>query len=234
MNTIHPSWQACFPEALAQIDPYYLTQLYHSKNWLPGSKKIFNAFSLGLNQVKYVIFGESPYPRSASANGYAFWDAAIDQLWSDTGLSKPVNRATSFRNIIKMLLVAEGLLDQHSPTQENIVKIHKQRLVQSNAELFANFLHHGFLLLNATLVLSSRSKTNDAKAWLPFIQSLLLCIVKERPQVKFIIFGRIANQIKIVDSLAVDKIHSEHPYNHSFIINKEIQAFFKPLHLLHR
>ena len=49
------------------------------------------------------------------ANGYAFWDAAVNELWSDNGLSKAVNRATSLRNFIKMLLVTEGALSLGKP-----------------------------------------------------------------------------------------------------------------------
>ena len=59
-------------------------------------------------QVNYVLFGES-LPRRASANGYAFWDAAV-KIMVSFGNSKTVNRATSLLNILKMLLIAEGCL----------------------------------------------------------------------------------------------------------------------------
>ena len=104
-------------------------------------------------QTHYVLFGESPYPRAKSANGYAFWDAAVTDLWSESGLSKAVNRATSLRNIIKMLLVAEGKLTLVHTGQADIAKLDKTGLIATNAELFQQFLTHGFLLLNATPVL---------------------------------------------------------------------------------
>lgn len=232
LDIIHPSWQVCFPEALSKIDPYYLVKLQTSKDWLPGPKKIFKAFSLPLNKINYILFGESPYPRPQSANGYAFWDEAIHELWSPTGLSKLANRATSFRNILKMLLITERLLDSGHPSQENIAKIDKQQLIQTNQELFNHFLEHGFLLLNVSLVLSDHSKTKDAKAWRPFLQSLLMCIIKERPHIKFLIFGRIANAMDILQGITANTIYAEHPYNHSFITNEDVRAFFKPLHLL--
>src|SRR3990167_419509 len=234
LNIIHPSWQDCFPNALLQVDPDYLVTLRITKNWLPGSQKIFNAFSLPLNKVNYILLGESPYPRSESANGYAFWDASIDNLWATSGLNKKVNRATSFRNIIKMLLVAEGVLDSHHTSQENIAKINKETYVQTNSELFANFLQQGFLLLNATLVLTEHSRAKDAKAWMPFLQSLLNSIIKSRPNVKLILFGRIANNVNNLEKLPVTRIYAQHPYNHSFITNKEIRRFFKPLYLLRK
>src|SRR5687768_2561868 len=106
--TVHPSWHDCLNTALQQMDLTYLEKLKLTENWLPGPEKIFAAFSLPVSKVNYLLFGESPYPRPTSANGYAFWDAAVTELWSPLGMSKKVNRATSLRNFMKMLLVAEG------------------------------------------------------------------------------------------------------------------------------
>ena len=185
-----------------------------------------------------MLFGESPYPRRESANGYAFWDAAVKELWSPTGLSKKVNRATSLRNIIKMLLLAENLLDKNHLGQESIANIDKSALVQTNEEFFQNFLRRGILLLNATPVLHSSSPRKDARAWQPFISELLECLFARRPNIKLILFGQIANTIDPLLPPAAtrlppsDKLYAEHPYNLSFITNQAVLAFFKPLHLL--
>ncbi len=152
-NQVDPSWHACLQKGLSQVDTHYLASLAQSSNWLPGPDNIFNAFSLPLDRVNYVLLGESPYPRQESANGYAFWDAAVNEIWSSTGFSKKVNRATSLRNILKMLLIAEGVLDSRHMTQENIAHINNTPFVQTNQAFFTNLLNHGFLLLNATLVL---------------------------------------------------------------------------------
>lgn len=236
-ESVNPSWITCLDSALARMDTMYLTNLSQCRNWLPGPKQIFNAFSLPLENVNYILFGESPYPRAESANGYAFWDGAVTALWSETGMSKKVNRATSLRNIIKMLLIAENLLDKNHLQQQDIAKIDKTHLVQTNDELFQNFLRHGFLLLNATPVLQKTSKHQDAKAWLPFIEELLTCLFQRNPLVKLILWGQIATKIdKILPNLpkTVQKIYSEHPYNHSFIVNEKVLNLFRPLHLLRK
>lgn len=231
-TVVDPSWEECLQQGLKKIDYNYISSLARSSNWLPGPNNIFNAFSLPLNRVNYVLFGESPYPRQESANGYAFWDAAVGELWSSTGLSKKVNRATSLRNILKMLLIAEGLLDKQHASQEAIAKIDKSLLIQTNQAFFNNLLHHGFLLLNATLVLAG-SPQKDACAWYPFMGQLLTCLLGKRPQVKLILFGRIANKIdKFIPHIHIDKLYAEHPYNLSFITNTEVTHFFRPLHLL--
>lgn len=233
INAADSSWHSCLKEALTQVNPDYLDHLYQSHDWLPGPEKIFNAFSLPVDQVKYVLFGESPYPRKESANGYAFWDNAVNELWSKTGLSKPVNRATSLRNMIKMLLITENLLPPNQTTQEAIATLDKKNLVQTNQAFFNNLLQHGFLLLNATLVLQPKLVKKDAAAWLPFITYVLTFLLKKNPQVELVLFGQIANEINKIRSLQnIPKFIAEHPYNISFIQNEAVRKFFKPFHLL--
>jgi uracil-DNA glycosylase len=228
-----PSWHSCINQALLDMDPCYLEALYNTTDWLPGHHKIFNAFSLPLAQTRFVLFGESPYPRATSANGYAFWDAAVDTLWSGSGLSKPVNRATSLRNIIKMLLVAEGKLNPHETNQNEISKICKNNLVKTNSELFNNFLSHGFLLLNTTPVLREGQMQKDARAWHPFMKHILSFILKNKPDIQLVLLGNVANAIeKLVCDQNPCRLTAEHPYNLSFIQNPEIIQFFSPLHLL--
>ena len=62
--------------------------------------------------MRYVLFGESPYPRAQSANGYAFWDAAANSLWAEEGgLHQLLNRA-----IEKVAETSVGLPASELPT----------------------------------------------------------------------------------------------------------------------
>ncbi|MEO8400465.1 MAG: uracil-DNA glycosylase [Gammaproteobacteria bacterium] len=235
LTAADPSWHICLEQALEKIDPLYLEKLYSSNDWLPGHQNIFNAFSLPVHKTNFVLFGESPYPRAASANGYAFWDAAVEQLWSVTGLSKSVNRATSLRNIIKMLLVAEGVLKPKQIGQSDIANLNKETFVSTNKEFFNNFLQHGFLLLNATPVLRIDQVRKDALAWQPFVHHVLDFLFTTHPEIRLILLGNIANTIdKLIDRPEMDKLYAEHPYNLSFIHNPDVIHFFKPLHLLQK
>ncbi|MCW5589968.1 MAG: uracil-DNA glycosylase [Legionellales bacterium] len=235
LNKVHPSWQPLVSQALTTMSPDYLQQLHRTQDWLPGLSHLFRAFSLDLQQVHYILFGESPYPRSQSANGYAFWDNAVTELWSASGLSVAVNRATSLRNFIKMLLIAQGYLSPENTSQAAIGNIDKSSLITTIQELFANLLNHGFLLLNASLVLRPAQVAQDAKAWLPFMESILQQLIAYRPRTQLILFGKIAEKIK---SLPVanqfPQFIAEHPYNISFIHNQRVQQFFAALQLLAR
>src|SRR5690606_17210767 len=119
-----------------------------------------------------------PYPRAESATGVCFMDGAVGDLWSDTGLSKPVNRATSLRNFMKMLLVAAGRLQPDATGGAALAPIAQAARgdgsIQTLAELQDNLHGHGFLLLNAALVFRKHvAPVIDARAWLPFLQTVL-------------------------------------------------------------
>ena len=96
-------------QAVHQAAPDYLPTLA-GDDFLPNGGRLFAAFKQPLAAVRYVLVGEGPYPRPDSATGVCFMDGAVSSLWSDKGLSKQVNRATSLRNFMKMLLVADGQL----------------------------------------------------------------------------------------------------------------------------
>ncbi|KTD51088.1 uracil-DNA glycosylase [Legionella quateirensis] len=229
LDKCHPEWQPILNTAIEVMDKNYLNQLLDDKNWLPGVTNLFSAFSLPLSSTRYILFGESPYPRIESANGYAFWDNSVQELWSSQGLAKSVNRATSLRNLIKMLLIARGSL-QDDTSQQAIAEVDKQNLVHSAEELFRGMLNKGILLLNACLVYSEGKIPYHARYWHPFMISLLKQLLLLKSSVQLILLGKIANNIP-QDILSVGLI-AEHPYNVSFITNRRVIEFFKPLDLL--
>ena len=118
IESTHPEWHDLLSSALRQLHPEYRKQLQFEHHWLPGFQQLFAAFRQPLSATRFILLGESPYPRVQSANGYAFWDANVGSLWSSSGLSKEVNRATSLRNMLKMLLHARGDL-QHDFSQNS-------------------------------------------------------------------------------------------------------------------
>lgn len=229
IERLHPDWQVIVEKALAAMDKNYLADLWAKNDWLPGQENAFAAFSQPLEKMRYILLGESPYPRAISANGYAFWDDSVENLWSATGLSKQVNRATSLRNFIKMLLVTEGDL-QEDLSQEAIQQIDKAKYVQNASDFFTGMLERGFLLLNACLVYRADEVKYHAKQWRLFMKDLFQQLARIKPDIEFILFGAIAQQIP--ETQLFSCVIAEHPYNISFITNKDVQNFFQPLHLL--
>jgi uracil-DNA glycosylase len=225
------SWRPILQRCLAKMDPAYLDALQKNKDWFPGLQAIFNAFTLPLEKTRFILFGESPYPRAASANGFAFWDAAVTSLWSSTGLSKEVNRATSLRNFIKMLLLASGDLTPKTLTQPHIAAIDKSSFIQTIDELFQHLMEAGFLLLNANLVFDKhRPVLRENRYWQPFMSALL----DEVPStIQLILFGKVAEKINQFPAANhFTQLLAEHPYNLSFIQEPKVLNFFKPFNLL--
>lgn len=233
LSCIDQSWKPIINASLSYVDPYYIQSLQKTSNWLPGLQNLFNAFSIPLANVKYILFGESPYPRAQSANGYAFWDNAVSEIWAENGLAKPVNRATSLRNFIKMLLRASSQLKKHHTSQSDIAQVSKQGLISTIDQLFGNMIQKGFLLLNTSLVLTDNPVRYDAKNWHPFIENVLTTLAERKQNIQLILLGKVAHEI---DSIPISKqfkrFYAEHPYNISFIENSTVQHFFQPFKLL--
>lgn len=237
---VHDEWREILQNALSELQPDYVESLLHDGNWLPGSDRLLAAFRRDRAAVRYLLIGESPYPRAESANGIAFYDAAVGELWSDRGLSKAVNRATSLRNIIKTALLAEGHLQRDADgkiTQDAIARLDKRPLIQTLPELFDNLEHAGFLMLNATPVLHPQRKpAAEARYWTNFLEQLLALIAQHCPhRITLLLWGKIAGLVEAMPaSTGFDKIVCEHPYNISFIDNPEMLLLFTDLRVLQK
>jgi len=242
-----PSWRPILRrglDAVALADPGYLPGLM-ADTYLPTQGRIFAAFMQPLQNVRFVLVGEGPYPREQSATGVCFMDGAVESLWSEKGLSKQVNKATSLRHFMKMLLVAADILPAASTSGNALAHISlKARaigspFIQTLTELQANLTGQGFLLLNASLVYRPNvPPVKDAKAWQPFLQVVLEALADdarargiELP--KLVLWGKIAEQLNALEVASkFPRAVSEHPYNLSFIVNGTMQSLFGPMKLL--
>jgi len=238
-SNVHDEWYELLSTSLQSVDNDYLKNLLTDNQWLPGAGRLFAAFQRDRQHCQYILFGESPYPRKESANGIAFYDAAVNDIWSLNGLSKTVNRATSLRNIIKTALIAEQhiqALTDGSVPQSLIANINKQNLVQSIEALFLNFSQAGFLMFNATPVLHpQRSPRVEARYWIHFIEQLLNGISKssDYPMPTLVLWGKISQLIQqIPASGAFNQIQCEHPYNLSFIHNHDMLELFSDIKIM--
>ncbi|WP_419770853.1 MAG: uracil-DNA glycosylase family protein [Candidatus Marinarcus sp.] len=236
MILINNAWDKIVKNALNHLQDDYLTFLQKETNYFPNKENFLNAFkTLDIENTKYILFGQDPYPREQSAIGYAFIDGDVKNIWDEVnGLSKEVNKATSLRNFIKMLLVCEKKLDENKTSKEAIVKIDKTHYIQTMDELKQNFEKNGVLLLNMALVFTSKDQSKKhIKAWQPFVKSLLEQIKDEN--IELILFGNIAKEVeKFTVSNEFKKFYCEHPYNVSFIKNKNVQNFFHSMKLLEK
>ncbi|MDY7573093.1 uracil-DNA glycosylase [Actimicrobium sp. CCI2.3] len=234
----HPSLLAGL-QAVDRADPAYLSALVQ-EDYLPTRGRLLAAFAQPIDSVRYVLVGEGPYPRADSATGVCFMDGAVDVLWSEKGLSKSVNRATSLRNFMKMLLVADGTLTPGHTSGEAMVVAGAQALqpgsnhIQTLPQLQQNLSRQGFLLLNAALVFRSHvPPVRDARAWMPFLETIFAALVDRPVPPTLVLWGKIAAQLDGLPGMdRFPQLVAEHPYNLSFIDNGSMQKLFGPMQLL--
>ncbi len=237
INAVHGQWRAPLARSLERMEPDYLQDLLNRPDWLPGPERMLAAFRRDRAGCRYLLFGESPYPRAASANGIAFQDAAVDTLWSEGGLSKAVNRATSLRNLLKTALIAEGLIEPSpdgSVPQSRIAALDKSGLIDSLDEFFLRLETRGVLAFNALPVLrDGLSKTREARRWEGFLDRLLEEL--QGDGITLILWGKIAERILALPGARGHAVlQAEHPYNIGFIHNPDMQALFARWRLLRR
>lgn len=234
------SWHNIIIDSLFKnIDEEYIASLLAS-DFFPSFRKIFSPFKTPFKSVKFILFGESPYPRELSATGFSFIDGEVGDIWSDTGLSKKVNRATSLRNIIKTAMVAEGLVDKNF-SKSDIVSLDKTNLSKTMEDIKNSFISSGFLLLNASPILrNDRSKSvikKDFFQWRGFYRDIIKEIDLRTCEhtTSIVLWGGIAKDIEdIYQPQKIQFIKTEHPYNISFISNPTSISLFSEISILSR
>lgn len=235
LNGVDSAWDPILLPALEALEEEYREWLLDGEGYIPAKNRFLAAFStLQPGDLRYILFGQDPYPREESAIGYAFIDGRVDKIFSEKGLSKEVNRATSLRNFIKMALVADSSLDPADTSQEAIAALDKSDLIDTMQELRHNFETAGVLLLNMALVFSgSEASRRHIRAWREFVEILLAGLTEHTPTL--ILFGAHAREVERLSAAeGLPRVAMEHPYNHSFITNAEAHALFGPMNLLRR
>ncbi len=225
-------WKEILESALNRMDKEYL-EFIRCGDYLPGKDRVFNAFgNLEPNNVRYILFGQDPYPRKESAIGYAFIDGGVEKIFDhENGFSKEVNRAVSLRNFLKMALVAMGRL--HGDTSKEAVKrVDKSDLINSMDELRENFEKNGILLLNRSLVYTSKdSLTYHARMWREFLAKLLYGL-RDR-DIELILLGSLAKEIEaLTEGMGFRVFKAQHPFNCGFVTDRAVLDKFAPFELM--
>jgi len=234
---IHSSWQEIIHRCYDKLDIKYRDFLEKDIGYFPNYDNFLNAFkTLPLEKTRYILFGQDPYPREKSAIGYAFIDGMVEDIFCKDGLSKRVNRATSLRNFIKMLLVASGDLDKDKTGKEDIAHLDTSDFINNIMQLKDNFEKNGVLLLNTSLIFTDKKSTSlHVKEFMPFIDELFKSLSKH--DIELILFGNIAKEMmeKKFSNMSNFKVFKTmHPYNVGFIKDSSTIEFFKPMNLLNQ
>jgi uracil-DNA glycosylase len=149
------------------------------------------------------------------------------------GLSKPVNKATSLRNFMKMLLVADGQLQLENTAGEAMAAVSAQARsgagshILTLADMQRKLTEQGFLLLNASLVFRSHvAPAKDAKAWLPFFETVMAGLAAQAATVPtMVLWGKIAELLaKLPVMKDFPQITAEHPTTLALLVIRTCTA----------
>ena len=232
-NRVDPTWETILLPALEALDTSYREFVMAGEGYIPAPDRLLAAFStLKLENVRYILFGQDPYPRPQSAIGYAFIDGRVERIFSPTGLDRRINRATSLRNFVKMALVADGRLTPDDTTQAAIAALDTSDLIDTMEALRRNFERSGVLLLNTALLFTTKEDSKQhIKAWRGFVETLLHGMAPYDPTL--ILFGTHARALEKLPAVeGMSRVALEHPYNTTFITNPYAHALFGPMELL--
>ncbi|NYZ11607.1 hypothetical protein HL658_03525 [Azospirillum sp. RWY-5-1] len=171
LSGVDDAWIPILTAAWEEIPLEYRREVATAKSLVPKVEQIFEPFRKVKPSAVTVIFvAESPYPQAGVANGQVFHPGQ-EQLWSKKGFSAHVNRYGSLATLLRMLLRAEGIIQQGHRRGRDIARGLKVetnlRKVDTVNDLFARLYTNGVLLLNATPILRC-NVAKDAKAWQPF------------------------------------------------------------------
>ncbi len=232
LKGVDKNWAKPLKGCINELDKEYLKNLLNDK-YFPTVTNLFNPFkTLKKEMVKYVLFGQEPFPREESASGYAFIDSKVEEIFIDDNLSltREINKATSLRNFIKMLLVSMGIVSPDKTNKKDLENKKRKNLINSINELRENFEANGVLLLNASLVYENKKNRKEHLInWKPFFE----CLIKNIDgDIKFILLGKNAHEIAELIKTNNNIYKFEHPYKSTFIKNTKIHEAFAPMKLL--
>lgn len=191
---------------------------------IPDQQAIFKLFYLiEPHKVKCVLYGEDPYPRLSSANGIAFWDQEVSR-WTDK------TKGNSLKHIMKALLIYKRLARYDTSIEECRKIVVKDPLFPSPDELFVSWLNQGVLLLNRSLVYTTKAEKNGhIKYWEDFQHSLMSFFKAQK--VPIVLWGKKAQSLEkalLKKDYPKDLIIKQgHPtYQHHFL--NKADPFYSP------
>ncbi|KAG9389537.1 Uracyl-DNA glycosylase, UNG [Carpediemonas membranifera] len=208
---------------------------------IPAGPLVFRALNeMAPKDVKIVIFGQDPYPRKESAIGQAFNDGKVKK-WTDP-------MSPSLRNIIKSILISQGLADSSTKVPELRAALAKSSMAQPPA-WFSETARRGVLWLNTALTFSGGDDlAKHTKFWKPVVTDIIRMVLEARKEegVVFVMFGKPAQKlqttVEVVNATIkarVGFVPAPHPAREGFhaddktpftlIAEKENELGFKPV-----
>lgn len=183
---IHPSWDAFFakPDVLQELQS--IESELVGTNYTPQANVVLRFAEVDLKKVQTTIYGKDPYPQAGVATGRSFEVSGVKE-WSDPSLN------SSLRNIIKLIHKSYMKLEMgvSIETVRNDIKSGKFPILSPN-KAFSKWEENGALFLNTAFTVEVggiKEAGSHLKIWKPFFALLMAYMVKENPDIRYLLWG---------------------------------------------
>ena len=168
---------------IVELKKFIKSERESGKNIYSEGKDVFRAFNLTpFNDVRVVIFGESPFCRAGQADGLCF---------SSRGAKTPPSLRVIFKEIYRDLNIQyfhEETFEEYFPTNS-----------------LENWAKQGFLMLNTVLTVEEgKAGSHRGLGWEVLIDAVLDGLNKRKEPVIFLLWGKHAESYR-------SKIAKHHP-----------------------
>ncbi|MCT2536957.1 uracil-DNA glycosylase [Aquibacillus koreensis] len=189
---IHPSWQAFLtPDVVSLLENI---EKSIGTDFNPTNRAaILKFLSVDLNKVKVVWLGQDVYPAKGVATGRAFEVGGLES-WNQT--FKQVSIKNIVRLVHKNYLGIENYSDIRSFQDIKSAIESKEFPIKPPNEWFQSLEQQGVLFLNVSFTCRVGKANSHKKLWEPFSDQVIQYISKNRPSLRWFLWGNEAKSYR--------------------------------------
>lgn len=221
INEIDPSWYDFImnkevQKEIKKIESKLTEQFY------PETKNVLRFLKQDLSNIKYIIVGMDPYPSSYKLNKkeYPIATGRSFEVANYTDWETPT-RNKSLTNILKAIYKETTSKDASIKEIRKEIKNGSFKILSPN-KLFDDLESQGILFLNYAFTVKPKEPGSHLSIWKNFSLMLQEYIVKNYPEIKWILWGEDANNALGKNLDAQNKITNIHPVNNGFVKDSKL------------
>lgn len=229
-------WQSFIKNNEALLDIIYETVNIQQEGRLPPyfplKENVLRFTAIPPDKIKGVIMGMDPYPSWTEIDGKIIPEATgrSFEVASVSSWQQRFKQA-SLRNILKAIY-SEMEWDSNAPLDliRNDIAAGYVKIPEPH-ELFDRLESRGILFLNAALTVEPGNPGAHMDIWKPFMDRLILYIIKASPDACWMLFGNTAQDrfLPILESNNAYIVKARHPRLTEFVLDRPFREISKIL-----
>lgn len=204
---VHDSWEPLFNDNLMELKKI---EQSIGTNFTPNGYDVFKIFKLAVNEIKFVIIGQDPYPQRGVATGRSF--EVINESWSYVNKSLESILVSLHYHMTAELIGYCDILQK--------IKSNEWSLIPPD-RIFAELeSQSGCFFLNKSLTCPIGGKNKHEQIWNGFTSNLILYIAS-KTDCKWLLWGAFAHKLELFIPDKEGVIKADHPAKFSYSVGDE-------------